>query len=832
MHKNKKCKYCSTENRLSANYCKSCGKSFEVKQISSPLMQIIDREEIKESISALCKSLRSYKTEWQSTNSFNAHMILSGASGTGKTTTASLIAKELFINKLTKKEKPFIIDSTEFDNKIDELDKIFTNAKGGVLFIDNVHKFVSNTNYNGLNHLDRLVHYIDKYGNDPIVIIAGIGNGLNYYLDKTPAITNRFEYYFRLRDFLPSELYMICKNKIENFGLELEDASAQKLLSLFKYELKRNKSNYTNGHFAVNVAEDISRNYYENNDDGSSKVIKAGQINGEIPEPKTLNQIFAELDELIGLEKVKASLREISAYVQHQKMLSDNGKDKKEKVGFHLVLTGNPGTGKTMIARKLGEVLEAVGYLERGHVVEVDKSDLVGQYIGQTPQKVQKKCDEAMGGVLFIDEAYSLGKEVGSGSSNSFGREAIDTLLKRMEDERDKFVVVAAGYRNEMQRFINSNPGLESRFDRFIHIEDYTSQELFEIFHFFLHKNNYKIRNDASALVRDMINEIYENRDDNFSNAREVRKFFEQSVINLSKRVVKNSDINADLIIAEDIPYKKEETENFDEIMQELNRLVGLQNIKDEIKKLAALLKAEKKRKEILGESIKFDYHFVFMGNPGTGKTTVARLLGKIFKSLGLLNGGHTIEVSRSDLVANYIGQTSEKTNQVIDTAMGGILFIDEAYSLVVKNSPKDFGSQAIQTLLKRMEDDKGKFILITAGYPNEMKEFLNSNPGLDSRFRKKITFEDYNKDELFEIFKLMTDDKKLKLSKGAEAVVKKKFEMICNNKPDNFGNGRTVRNIFLEILENQSFRVSKFLDDSKFDNDKLFIIEEGDIPK
>ncbi len=828
MHESKSCKYCSTENRLAAKYCKSCGKAYEGNPVHSQFMKLVDREEIKESISALCKSLKSYKAEWNSGNGFKAHMILTGASGTGKTSSASLITKELFLNKIIKRENPFIIDSTEFDNKIDELDKVFTNAKGGVLFIDNAHKFTTNQNHDGLNHLDRIVHYIDKHGNDPIVIVAGINEGLDDYLSNTPAITNRFEFYFRLRDYLPSELYTICKNSIEDFGLNLEDASAEKLLALFKYELKRDKTNYTNGHFAMNIAEDISRSFYENSNDGSLKVIKEAHIKGDIPKPKTLNQIFAELDEFIGLEKVKASLREIAAFVQHQK----SSNNKNAKIGFHLVLTGNPGTGKTMIARKLGEVLEAVGYLERGHVVEVDKSELVGQYIGQTPQKVQKKCDDALGGVLFIDEAYSLGKEAGSGSSNSFGREAIDTLLKRMEDERDKFVVVAAGYRNEMQRFINSNPGLKSRFDRYIHIDDYNPEELYEIFHYFLHKNDFKINSDASDLIREKIIELYNKRDSNFANAREVRKIYEQSVINLSKRIVAKNISEHNLIIKEDIPFEQNDPLELNEVMKEFNRLVGLESIKKEIDKLAALLKTEKKRKEILGEEMTFDYHFVFMGNPGTGKTTVARLLGKIFKSLGLLSSGHTIEVQRSDLVANYIGQTAEKTNQVIDSAMGGILFIDEAYSLVVKDSPKDFGSQAIQTLLKRMEDDKGKFVLITAGYPNEMKEFLESNPGLDSRFRKKIIFKDFNSDELYDIFKLMVNNKQLKLSKDAKNTLKRKMEFITSNKTNNFGNGRTVRNIFLETLENQSFRVSEYLDDPEFDDEKLFIIEKSDIPK
>lgn len=826
----KLCKYCNTENRACAKYCKSCGKLIAAESQSS-LMNLVDRDELKEEIKALCTSLKNYKNSWNSSKTFRTHMIISGNSGTGKTTIANLITEELFNEAIIKKEKPITVDSAIFDNKLDELEQLFVNAKGGVLFIDNVHKFIPNPSSKNLNHFDRLVNQIDANGHDPIVILAGIKDTFDEYLSQAPAIANRFEYYFRLRDYLPSELYTIAKNKLEEYGLTLNDKSAEKLLMLFKYELKKGKSNYTNGHFAINIAEDIARNYYNNHTaESNSQTINSSDIDGNYPKPKSLNEIFAELDELIGLEKVKAALREIAAYVQLKQKKDLKEKSNSTSIGFHLVLTGNPGTGKTMIARKLGEVLEAIGYLERGHVVEVDKSGLVGQYLGETPQKVQKKCDQAMGGVLFIDEAYSLAKQPGSGSSNSYGQEAIDTLLKRMEDERDKFVVVAAGYRNEMQRFINSNTGLESRFDRYIHIDDYTQDELFRIFHFFLKKNRFIIQPDADEKVNELIKDMYDNRDDNFANAREVRKLFERITLNLSKRIMKDPTKQNNLIVLDDIPFEKDTSENLEDILKNLNELIGLQSIKDEVNKLASLLKAEKKRKEILGESIKLDYHFVFMGNPGTGKTTVARLLGKIFKSLGLLSSGHTVEVTRSDLVASHVGQTSEKTNSVIDTAMGGVLFIDEAYSLVVKDSSNDFGKQAVQTILKRMEDDLGKFVLIVAGYPNEMLDFLHSNPGLESRFRKKIRFPDYDSEELFSIFKLMARNKKLTLSKEAEVIIKTKLHEICKTKTHNFGNARTVRNMFNDILENQSFRIAKLMDDPNFENEKLFIIEEEDI--
>lgn len=257
-----------------------------------------------------------------------------------------------------------------------------------------------------------------------------------------------------------------------------------------------------------------------------------------------------------------------------------------------------------------------------------------------------------------------------------------------------------------------------------------------------------------------------------------------------------------------------------------LHDLIGLHKVKKEVTTLVNFIQMKQKRDEMGMKSPNISYHCVFTGNPGTGKTTVARILARIYKDLGILKSGHLVEVDRSGLVAEYVGQTAVKTNKTIDKALDGVLFIDEAYTLA-QGGNEDYGREAIATLLKRMEDNRDRLVVILAGYTNEIEAFINSNPGLRSRFNRYIHFEDYTAEELFEIFTLQMKKNEYTLSDDAEQYLKEKLESVVANKPKDFGNARYIRNLFEKSIEKQANRLASLAEPTKQD---LSLIKKEDI--
>ena len=279
----------------------------------------------------------------------------------------------------------------------------------------------------------------------------------------------------------------------------------------------------------------------------------------------------------------------------------------------------------------------------------------------------------------------------------------------------------------------------------------------------------------------------------------------------------------------ESLDENVEEEESLEDILAKLNSLVGLENVKSDVNSLINLIQIRKIREERGIKQPDMSLHLVFSGNPGTGKTTVARLLGEIYSKLGILSRGHLVETDRSGLVAGYVGQTAIKTQDKIKEALGGILFIDEAYALSASKGENDFGEEAIDTILKAMEDNRDDFIVIVAGYPKLMDEFLHSNPGLESRFNKHLFFDDYTPQELFDIFVSMEEKSSLKLDKKAEKFLKGHFEDVYKCRGDNFANGRYVRNIFEKALSNQADRLVTIEELSDDDLNTLVIDDFND---
>jgi SpoVK/Ycf46/Vps4 family AAA+-type ATPase len=401
------------------------------------------------------------------------------------------------------------------------------------------------------------------------------------------------------------------------------------------------------------------------------------------------------------------------------------------------------------------------------------------------------------------------------------GFEAVDTLVQEMENNRDDLIVIVAGYPAEMQEFLESNPGLPSRFTKTIKFPDYKPEDMMEIFTRLCGKYDHSLSTEAASFAKTHFEKIYKLRTKNFGNARDVRQFFEDSVARLKNRLAQDRGLSAapdrkrklstfeieDLMTENELKeYKNPQT--IEQILSELDGMTGLAEVKIKIRELAAGVKLQKDREKKGFPADIQAVHFVFCGNPGTGKTTVARMLGRLFYKMGLLPTDDVVETGRGGLVAGYIGQTAPLVNDMCNRAMGGILFIDEAYSLTESDSKNDFGKEAVATLLKRMGDDRGKFVVIAAGYTEEMEKFLRSNRGFRDKFTHFINFTDYSPDELCAIFEGMVKEGHFELTQEARVAARKKIKTIYDRRGEDFANARTIRNLYADTIRRMGIRM------------------------
>ncbi|MFJ9608975.1 AAA family ATPase [Kitasatospora sp. NPDC101176] len=498
---------------------------------------------------------------------------------------------------------------------------------------------------------------------------------------------------------------------------------------------------------------------------------------------------WTRLDAMPGLAPVKRHLRLLANRIEAERALPA----RRDAATQHLVFSGNPGTGKTTVARLVGEIYRDLGLLRRGHLVEADASALVAGFVGQTAERTNALVDRALDGVLFLDEAYALHDQ-----REGFGREAVTALLARMENDRGRLVVVLAGYPERMREFIASDPGLDRRIRAWIDFPDYDPATLHTILLGMLADRRIHPAPETGELLSQVVTGLRRVAGEGFGNAGTMRLLADDLFDTWAGRVQRQVHLP---LLPADLPERyrahlPRPVPTTGELLAELDHLVGLRDVREFLTGLTERLAMRQAR----GLPDTTAPHLLFLGPPGTGKTTVARLVGRICHTLGLLHTDEVVEVTRADLVGRYQGHTAVRTREVVRSALDKVLFIDEAYSLASGTDQDDFGQEAVDTLLREMMENPGRLVVIAAGYPLEMRRFLDANSGLRSRFGQTLHFDHYPTADLVEILRRQAATERYLLSDGAAQRAAAWFDARRAASPRDFGNARAVAGLLREM--------------------------------
>ena len=536
------------------------------------------------------------------------------------------------------------------------------------------------------------------------------------------------------------------------------------------------------------------------------------------------------LEALPGLNAVAERIRSDVEYVQYLQQTNGQAEDGEQRdqkpaverlldhsdeappaeVNLSYALAGNPGTGKTITARLISEAFKEAGILRSGHFIEATVQDLVGEHVGQSAIKANDLLSRARGGVLFIDEVQGFEKD------NQFHREAIRTILKYAEDYRGDISVIVATYPGEMDAFLSIDPGLPRRFYQRIDLEDYDAVTCVDIFNYIAAEKKLEVDPNLQEKLEGFfdawINDRTKKESEAFSNAGSVRNLVEEMDRSRYSRGSGDAPLSR-----EDVPKKYQAyieeaarrtgdpDARLEHALKELNALTGLTTVKDAVEGIVADIGGQRRRGQ---EATIVPGHYSFEGNPGTGKTTVARLLGNIFRELGVLKSGHWVEVTRSDLVGQYTGHTAPQVKEQTNKAMNGVLFIDEAHNLI-QGERDEFGREAIGELTAILENERERLCVIVAGYPEPMARLFEQDPGWKSRFTSQIHFEDYEPPEMEQIMRQMCKERGFTLHPDLEKNLQSILARLRETEGKDFANGRSVRNFFGTLVRNLNIRLS-----------------------
>lgn len=531
---------------------------------------------------------------------------------------------------------------------------------------------------------------------------------------------------------------------------------------------------------------------------------------------------YDKLNKLIGLKTVKKQIETILATDIVEKERKKKKGAKYHSPAMHMIFAGNPGSSKTTVARLFAGVAKEKGILKSGAFVMRGGMDLNGL---DCVYEIRAAFEAAKGGVLFIDEAYSMTSQT-----------AIAVLIQEMENRRDDVIVILAGYNERMERFMHQNEGLKSRVPHWVDFPDYDTEELTDIFKLMIEERGFTATEEAVERAHYILDKARYIED--FGNGRYVRNLIDQAAQEQSARLMANGKKAEDIkkkdlfvitkddlsMVSDGLKEKREEGT----AQKELDEMIGLTEVKSLIRKAIANYKLNKYFLEKGLSREKPSLHMVFTGNPGTAKTTVARLFAEILKDEKVLPTAKFVEAGRADLIGPAVGTTAPLVKSKFRQAEGGVLFIDEAYSLC-DSYKSGYGDEAISTIVQEMENHRDNVIVIFAGYPKPMKDFIERNPGMKSRIAFQLDFDDYTVDELIDITSLMASKKGLTLTDEAMDKLKDSYSKVCGE--DDYGNGRYVRKMLEEAEMNLAERVFSNENDGQCE-DAFTTLDACDIPE
>ncbi len=753
------------------------------------------------------------------------HFILKGNPGVGKTTIARLIGQIFYDEGILERgntietNRAGLVGQYVGETAI-KTTEIVRSATEGVLFIDDAYSLIDNRDSNSYakEAIDTLVPILTN-GEEYrfCLIMAGYPNKMDDLLDMNPGLRSRFSKanIITIEDYNPDLLKTIFINECQKDGYTFIKELALNL-DLFFENLysQRDRENFGNARDIVALADEVKLQcglrdevnkiiIQEDFADSQKYFIKRGV--------SSIEEIYEKIDKYVGMDFVKRLFRKVHLEMLDRQDCIERG-IKPEDYPDHFIFSGNPGTGKTTVGKMLGEFYHMLGVFGGTETLLVDAEDLIGTHVGEAQQKTSEIIQKAINQnkILFIDEAYRI-------QESAYCDEVIGAMIGRMTENAKDLKIVFAMYPNKVEGFLKMNSGLASRL-RVVEFPDYTPLQLLEIFDRTIAANGCTIADDARERIKLILTHMYNVRTEDFGNAREVKK-----VVSAMKEcrlyrnyMSSNKGVDKYQYILDDIPNEMlDMVENMvnarsiESIMKELDEQIGMSDLKNIVISKQEEIMYAKRSKEAL-DDIRPGYYF-FVGNPGTGKSTSAKLFAECLNQLGVVKTNKFYSCTAKDLIGEYVGQTQPKSAALLQKSINGVLFIDEAYSLSCDDGHNgtSFKKEAVEELIAFMDipEHRKDCCIILAGYEKDMQGLYRSNSGMRSRI-EEVHFNDYSADECYKIFELFCHKNGFKLAEGIKETYIPMFEHL--KKSEYFANGRTARTIFEKTISRLKRRIAR----------------------